>query len=70
LVFVRIQPVFVFDGAPPQLKKDTLAMRRMRRSKDSKASKVASQKILGNYLQRQAVAEADPGHGELGQGGD
>ena len=29
----------------------------MRRSKDSKAAKVASQKILGNYLQRQAVAQ-------------
>ena len=49
--------MFVFDGAPPQLKKDTLARRRMKRSKDSKAAKVASQKILGNYLQRQAVAQ-------------
>ena len=29
----------------------------MRRSKDSKAAKVASQKILGNYLQRQVVAQ-------------
>ena len=29
----------------------------MKRSKDSKAAKVASQKILGNYLQRQAVAQ-------------
>ena len=53
----RIKPVFVFDGAPPQLKKDTLARRRMRRSKDSKGAKVASQKILGKYLQRQAVAQ-------------
>ena len=57
IVIVRIKPVFVFDGAPPQLKKDTLARRRMRRSKDSKAAKVASQKILGNYLQRQVVAQ-------------
>jgi len=57
LLFYRIKPVFVFDGAPPQLKKDTLVRRRMKRSKDSKAAKVASQKILGNYLQRQAVAQ-------------
>jgi len=57
LLFYRIKPVFVFDGAPPQLKKDTLARRRMRRSKDSKAAKIASQKILGNYLQRQAVSQ-------------
>ena len=57
IVIFRIKPVFVFDGAPPQLKKDTLARRRMRRSKDSKGAKVASQKILGKYLQRRAVAQ-------------
>jgi len=57
LLFYRIKPVFVFDGAPPQLKRDTLARRRMKRSKESRAAKVASQKILGNYLQRQAVAQ-------------
>ena len=54
---LRIKPIFVFDGAPPQLKKDTLMRRRMKRSKDNKAARVASQKILGNYLQRQAVAQ-------------
>jgi hypothetical protein len=74
IIIIRIKPVFVFDGAPPQLKKDTLARRRMRSSKDSKGANVASQKILGKYLQRQAVAQkvalADPGHGECGQGGD
>eukprot|EP00092_Neocalanus_flemingeri_P018656 GFUD01020202.1.p1 GENE.GFUD01020202.1~~GFUD01020202.1.p1 ORF type:complete len:1186 (-),score=434.58 GFUD01020202.1:127-3684(-) len=57
LLFYRIKPVFVFDGAPPQLKRDTLARRRMKRSKESRAAKLASQKILGNYLQRQAVAQ-------------
>ena len=57
VTFFRIKPVFVFDGAPPQLKRDTLARRRMKRSKESRAAKVASQKILGNYLQRQAVAQ-------------
>ena len=53
----RIKPVFVFDGAPPQLKKDTLNRRRMKRSKESKAAKVASEKILSNYIQRQAVSQ-------------
>ena len=29
----------------------------MKRSKESKAAKVASEKILSNYIQRQAVAQ-------------
>ena len=57
LLFYRIKPVFVFDGAPPQLKRETLARRRLRRSKESRGAKAASEKILTNYLQRQAVAQ-------------
>ena len=57
LLFYRIKPVFVFDGAPPQLKRETLARRRMKRSKESRVAKAASEKILTNYLQRQAVAQ-------------
>lgn len=57
LLFYNIKPVFVFDGAPPQLKKDTLARRRMKRSKESKNARLASAKILNNYIQRQAVAQ-------------
>ena len=57
LLFYQIKPVFVFDGAPPQLKRETLARRRMKRSKESRVAKAASEKILSNYLQRQAVAQ-------------
>ena len=49
--------MFVFDGAPPQLKRETLARRRMKRSKESRVARDASEKILSNYLQRQAVAQ-------------
>ena len=57
LLFYRIKPVFVFDGAPPQLKRDTLARRRVRRGREGKAAREAGQKILSNYLARQAVAQ-------------
>ena len=49
--------MFVFDGQPPQLKRDTLARRRQRRSKDTRRARAANAKILDNYLKRQAVAQ-------------
>ena len=33
IILNGLQPVFVFDGQPPQLKRDTLFRRRMRKSK-------------------------------------
>ena len=57
LLFYRIKPVFVFDGSPPQLKRETLSRRRIKRSKEGRVAKAAQEKILTNYLQRQAVAQ-------------
>ena len=48
--------MFVFDGAPPQLKRDTLNKRRQQRSQETKKAQQAHAAILSNYLQRQAVA--------------
>lgn len=56
-MFYRIKPVFVFDGSPPQLKRDTLSRRRIKRSKEGRVARAAQEKILTNYLQRQAVAQ-------------
>ena len=46
----------MFDGAPPQLKRDTLNKRRLQRSQESRKAQQAHAAILSNYLQRQAVA--------------
>ena len=55
LMFYRIKPVFVFDGKAPDLKKETLQRRRIRKGDASKKAKVASRKILDNYVRSQAV---------------
>ena len=56
LLFYKIKPVFVFDGKAPDLKKETLHRRRIRKGDASKKSRLASAKILDNYVRRQAVA--------------
>jgi DNA excision repair protein ERCC-5 len=55
-LFYKIKPVFVFDGKAPDLKKETLQRRRLRKGDASKKSRVASAKILDNYVRSQAVA--------------
>ena len=55
LMFYRIKPVFVFDGKAPDLKKETLQRRRIRKGDATKKSRMASVKILDNYVRSQAV---------------
>ena len=56
LLFYRIKPIFVFDGKPPQLKKDMLAKRRMRKAGAGEKADKAKIKIVENYLKQQLVA--------------
>ena len=49
LLFYKIKPVFVFDGKAPDLKKETLQRRRIRKGDASKKARVASVKILDKY---------------------
>ena len=56
-VDLQVKPVFVFDGKAPDLKKETLQRRRIRKGDATKKSRLASAKILDNYVRSQAVAE-------------
>ncbi len=58
LLFYRIRPVFVFDGPPPQLKRDTLAGRRRRKGRAKEKSDAARARIIENFLRAQAVRAA------------
>ena len=49
LLFYKIKPVFVFDGKAPDLKKETLQRRRIRKGDASKKARIASVKILDKY---------------------
>ena len=57
LLFYRIKPVFVFDGKPPQLKKELLAKRRMKKAGAGKKADKTRSKIVENYLKQQIVAK-------------
>eukprot|EP00095_Tigriopus_kingsejongensis_P003704 maker-scaffold382_size189932-snap-gene-0.25 protein:Tk03704 transcript:maker-scaffold382_size189932-snap-gene-0.25-mRNA-1 annotation:"dna repair protein complementing xp-g cells-like protein" len=57
LLFYRIKPVFVFDGPPPQLKRDTLFRRRQRKSRASRQSDASRAKLIDNFLRSQVVAQ-------------
>uniref|UniRef100_H2YUZ7 XPG N-terminal domain-containing protein n=1 Tax=Ciona savignyi TaxID=51511 RepID=H2YUZ7_CIOSA len=48
-------PVFVFDGGAPALKKRTLKERRQRKEMNLNKTKIASEKVLQNYLKRQVL---------------
>nr|XP_054771707.1 DNA excision repair protein ERCC-5-like [Lytechinus pictus] len=55
LLFYRIKPIFVFDGAPPQLKKQTLAARRQRKDLAAARTEKTTERIVTNYLKSHAI---------------
>ncbi|KAL7054049.1 hypothetical protein AAHC03_026604 [Spirometra sp. Aus1] len=59
LLFFGIRPVFVFDGAVPDLKKATLAVRRASRRNLQTKSDLARRRLLNRILRRMAKAETD-----------
>lgn len=61
LLYLKIKPVFVFDGPPPMLKMQTLAARRKQREDDERQRRKVVEKLLRNQLKKhllQATAEA------------
>ena len=55
LLTLNIKPVFVFDGATPLLKRQTVMARRARRDQSKTKLRRVAEKVLLNTLQRNAV---------------
>ncbi|CAG2055536.1 unnamed protein product, partial [Timema podura] len=55
LLYYRIQPVFVFDGSVPQLKKQTLVARRQQKSKAEESAEKTREKLLRNLVKHKAL---------------
>lgn len=50
LLFLRVKPVFVFDGAAPALKKRTVAARRRQRENAQTNIRKTAEKLLLNHV--------------------
>ncbi|XP_017699575.3 DNA repair protein UVH3 [Phoenix dactylifera] len=57
LLFLRIKPVFVFDGATPALKRRTLAARRRHRDNAQAKIRKTAEKLLLNHLKARKLEE-------------
>ncbi|KAK3283757.1 hypothetical protein CYMTET_8569, partial [Cymbomonas tetramitiformis] len=57
MLFHRIRPVFVFDGATPALKRRTTALRRRLKEKQSAKIRKTAEKLLLNQLKTRVIDE-------------
>lgn len=57
LLFHKVRPVFVFDGATPALKRSTHIARRRRREAQEVALRRTAEKLLVNRLKKQVRAQ-------------
>jgi hypothetical protein len=55
LLFHKVRPIFVFDGATPALKRSTAIARRRRREVHTATMRKTAEKLLINQLKRQAL---------------
>ncbi|UPQ98789.1 XPG/Rad2 endonuclease [Chloropicon primus] len=58
LLFNKVRPVFVFDGATPALKRATTAARRRRREQQGVRLKKTAEKLLLSQLKKHALEKA------------
>eukprot|EP00929_Paragymnodinium_shiwhaense_P000508 TRINITY_DN100748_c0_g1_i1.p1 TRINITY_DN100748_c0_g1~~TRINITY_DN100748_c0_g1_i1.p1 ORF type:complete len:1428 (-),score=409.64 TRINITY_DN100748_c0_g1_i1:328-4611(-) len=71
LLYLKIKPVFVFDGPPPALKLETLRLRARNRDSEERNRKKAVEKLLRNQLKMhilQATAEINAESGGIAAG--
>lgn len=58
LLFHRIRPIFVFDGATPALKLNTIRARKRTGERQEQSKRVAAQKLLLAQLKQHAIKTA------------
>ena len=61
LLYLKIRPVFVFDGPPPALKWKTLQLRAKQRDSEERLRRKAVERLLRNQLQQHLLRAADGG---------
>lgn len=59
LLYFGIQPVFIFDGGAPALKRQTINKRRERREGNRESTEQTARKLLAIQVQRQAQGEVN-----------
>ncbi|GAQ89269.1 putative Xeroderma pigmentosum group G protein [Klebsormidium nitens] len=57
LLYLRVKPVFVFDGGTPALKRQTVMARRRQRDKSQAKIRKTAEKLLLNHLRTQCLEE-------------
>lgn len=58
LLYLKIRPVFVFDGPPPTLKWQTLRLRAQQRASEERVRRKAVERLLRNQLQQHILRAA------------
>eukprot|EP00746_Dinoflagellata_sp_MGD_P138828 gnl/MRDRNA2_/MRDRNA2_72403_c0_seq1.p1 gnl/MRDRNA2_/MRDRNA2_72403_c0~~gnl/MRDRNA2_/MRDRNA2_72403_c0_seq1.p1 ORF type:complete len:1348 (+),score=297.61 gnl/MRDRNA2_/MRDRNA2_72403_c0_seq1:73-4116(+) len=64
LLFLKIRPVFVFDGPPPRLKLATLRARREQRENDESSRRKLMERLLRNRLKMHVLSSATASQSE------
>ncbi|KAJ2387526.1 DNA repair protein rad2 [Coemansia sp. RSA 2611] len=69
LLYYGIRPVFVFDGAAPELKRLTIAERQSMRETKTRDAKRAAHQLLQTQLKLHILSEAEPSGAQVDEAG-
>lgn len=62
LLFYGIQPVFVFDGGAPALKRNTISERKKKKSGAAASHAQIAERLLAAHMRREALVQAHASH--------